>query len=286
MKTLFRLFLLVSIISIGIIFYLNAQTPEQVIFEPRDKEIVEELLKKLGQENNTSTPELVVKIGMELLGTPYVAHTLEKEPEQLVVNLRELDCTTFAENCLAIARTIKSGKPTFNQYLKNLRNIRYRDGIINGYPSRIHYFSDWIWENNQNKVIKDVSKEIANTRYSKTINFMSTHPGEYVQLKNAANIPLIIKQEKTLSGKELYYVPEEKIAVLESKLNDGDIAGITASIAGIDILHVVILIRKEGSIHLLHASQTGGKVMISDETLEDYLKNSKSGNGIMVARPL
>jgi hypothetical protein len=285
MKTMFRLFILVSIISIGIIFYLNAQTPEPAVFETRDKEIVDGLLKKFGHETNASTSELVVKIGTELLGTPYVENTLEKEPEQLVVNLRELDCTTFAENCLAIAGTIKTGKPNFNHYLKTLQNIRYRNGIIDGYPSRIHYFSDWIWENNKRNVIQDVSSEIAGTRYIKTINFMSSHPESYRQLKNAAFIPPLIKQEKEISKREMFYLPEEKLAEYENQLKEGDIAGITTNIPGLDILHVVILIRKNDKIHLLHASQTAGKVIISEETLIDYLKNSKSGNGIMVARP-
>lgn len=286
MKTMFRLFMLVSIISIGIIFYLNAQTPEPAVFEPRDKEIVEGLLKKFEHETNIPTSELVIKIGTELLGTPYLAHTLEKEPEQLVVNLRELDCTTFAENCLAIALTIKDGKPNFNHYLKSLQNLRYRNGIIDGYPSRIHYFSDWIRENDKRNVVKDVSSDISGTRYIKAINFMSTHPESYKQLKNAAFIPPLIKQEKEISKREMYYLPEEKLAEYENQLKDGDIAGITTSIPGLDILHVVILIRKNDRIHLLHASQTGGKVIISEETLEEYLKNSKQGNGIMVARPL
>ena len=286
MKTIFRLFILVSMISIGIIFYLNAQTPEPVAFEPRDKEIVEGLLKKFGHETNIPTSELVVKIGTELLGTPYVAHTLEKEPEQLVVNLRELDCTTFAENCLAIALTIKDGKPNFNHYLKSLQNLRYRNGIIDGYPSRIHYFSDWIRENDKRDVVKDVTSELGGTRYIKAINFMSTHPESYKQLKNAAFIPPLIKQEKEISKREMYYLPEEKLAEYGRQLKDGDIAGITTSIPGLDILHVVILIRKNDKIHLLHASQTAGKVVISEETLEEYMKNSKRGNGIMIARPL
>ena len=228
----------------------------------------------------------MIKVGSYFLGVPYVAHSLEIEPEQLVINLRELDCTTFAENCLAITKTIKSGNPDFDEYLRNLQSIRYRDGAINGYPSRVHYFSDWMYENSKNGFLTEVSKEIAGTRYTKTVNYMSTHPDSYKQLKNVAFLPLIIRQEKELSAREMYYIPEEKIAELENKLQDGDIAGITTGIVGIDILHAIILIRIDGRIHLLHAPQSGGKVLISDETLEDYLKNSKSANGIMVARPL
>lgn len=282
MKNLRHLVVFMLFFGLAPLLRVNAQ----VLFEPGDKEIVEKLLHKFAGEKATPTGDLVVKVGKELLGTTYVAHTLEKEPEQLIVNLRELDCTTFAENSLAIARTIKSDNPGFKKYLGILQNIRYRKGIINGYNSRNHYFSDWMYENAKQGFLREVSKEIAGTRYPKTVNFMSTHPENYRQLKNVALIPEIISKEKEISSREMFFIPEESIAALENKLQDGDIAGVTTGISGIDILHAIILIRIDGRIHLLHAPQSGGKVLISDETLEDYLKNSKSANGIMVSRPL
>ena len=39
------------------------------------------------------------------VGRPYAASTLEREPERLVVNLREWDCTTLVESAVALART-------------------------------------------------------------------------------------------------------------------------------------------------------------------------------------
>jgi hypothetical protein len=224
-------------------------------------------------------------VGSFFKETPYVAHTLETEPEQLVINLRELDCTTFAENCLAIARTVKSENPSFETFTKELQNIRYRNGEINGYPSRIHYFSDWIFENNKRNFVRDISKEIANTPYPLQVNFMSTHPKSYVQLKDSTLIPVIAGQEQEISKRKMYFIPEEKIVEFENLLKNGDIAGITTSIKGMDISHVVILQRVAGRVHILHASQTANKVILSEETLEEYLKNSKSATGIMVARP-
>ena len=55
----------------------------------------------------------------KLIGIPYVASTLEvNRKEQLVVNLRQLDCTTFVENSLALALTHQSGKKTFREFCK------------------------------------------------------------------------------------------------------------------------------------------------------------------------
>jgi hypothetical protein len=84
----------------------------------------------------------------------------------------------------------------------------------------------------------------------------------------------------------MYYIPEEKLAEVENSLQDGDIAGITTTINGMDISHVVILQRVAGRIHILHASSAAKKVILSEETLDEYLKSSKSATGIMVARPL
>lgn len=260
---------------------------EKIISEPLDKNILSEILELLSAEKDAPTAVLMVKAGIFFKETPYIAHTLETSPEQLVINLREMDCTTFAENCLAIAKTIQSGQNTFEKFVTELKEIRYRDDKINGYPSRLHYFNDWIYDNQKKGFVKDVSKEIANTPYNKVVNFMSTHPASYKQLKDSSQlVQTIAKQEKEISARKLYYIPETKISEVENQLKEGDIAGITTSITGLDIAHVGILIRVDGHIHLLHASSMGEKVMVSKETLADYLLNSKSATGIMVARPL
>ncbi len=260
---------------------------EKIIYQPKDKEILEQVLELYATDKEATTSALMIKVGSFFKGTPYVAHTLETAKEQLIVNLREMDCTTFAENCLAISRTIQSDSQTFEQFTSELQNIRYRDGKIDGYPSRLHYFCDWIYNNVEKNLIRDMSEEIAQTPFSKEINFMSTHPGSYRQLKDSISlVDRIAIQEKEISSRKMYFIPETRIAEVESKLMDGDIAGITTEIEGIAIQHVIILIRQKGHIHLMHASSKSEKVVVSDLTLEEYLLNSKSANGIMLARPI
>ena len=128
--------------------------------------------------------EVIVEIGKNFLETEYVAHTLEKEgDEQLVINLTGLDCTTFLETALTFARCIKKGKTSIDDYQKELTLIRYRDGKINQYPSRLHYFSDWIYNNQQKGIVKDISKEIGGKKIKFSVNFMSENPKYYKQLK-------------------------------------------------------------------------------------------------------
>jgi len=116
---------------------------------------------------------------------------------------------------------------------------------------------------------------------------MSTHPAAYQQLKDSSQlVQLIAQQEKFISTRKMYYIPEEKLAGVEDQLQEGDIVGITTGISGLDIAHTGILVRVDGRIHLLHESSLAEEVVVSKETLENYLLNSKSATGIMVARPL
>lgn len=284
-------------VSLSIIYLLltsctfkgNVETEKfKTVSTQEDKEIVEQIFELFAEETNSPTSVLMVKLGTYFEGTPYVAHTLEKEgEEQLVVNLRGLDCTTLVENCLALSKTIQSGEHTFGQFTKELKNVRYRSGKIEGYPSRLHYTTDWIFDNQQKKLVRNLSKEIGATPYPKEINFMSTHTDSYQQLKDSSHLVQIIAQkENDINSRQHFYIPEEKLAEVENQLMDGDIVGITTSVDGLDISHMGILIRKGGRIHLLHASSAAEKVVLSEETLEEYLLNSKSATGIMVARPL
>jgi len=279
-----KVILLFSIFLFSI-FSINEQN--EVVFQEQDKVILKGIYNKLEKENKKSTAELVALVGKTFLGTPYVAHTLEGEKEQLVINLRELDCTTYAENCLAIARSIKAGKNNFEGFTEELQKIRYRNGLINGYPSRLHYFSDWIYENDRAGRTKDVSKAISNTAYPLQVDFMSTHPASYKQLEsNPGFVKTLSEKEQEISERQMFYLPKQKMSEYENELREGDIVGITTSIDGLDITHAGILVERDGRIHLMHASSVAEKVVISEEPLEDYLNSGSKVTGIMVARPL
>jgi len=252
-----------------------------------DEEICKHILAELQQHSEKSTAELVVFAGKLLMNTPYVAHTLETEPEQLIVNLRELDCTTFAENCLALARTAQTRKPSFKQFKNELQLIRYRGGEINGYPSRLHYFSDWILDNDKKQTVKAVSEAIGNIKFEKTINFMSEHPNSYKPFENnAVFIEALHKQEQELTNANLYYIPTEKLETVKHLIKNGDIFGITTNIDGLDITHVGIAVFNGDELYFMHASSKAEQVILSEETLFEYLQNQKTATGIMIARPL
>lgn len=239
---------------------------------------------KLNQFAKTNKDSLFLSIAKSFIGTPYVGGTLDQSIEEnLVVNLSQLDCFTFVESSLALYLTINSQGKNLSNYAQKLQNIRYRGGKNCGYTSRLHYFSDWITDNQKKGIIADKTKEIGGSPTFFAIDFMSTHPTAYKQLKNDSSlVPEIARKEKELAATTFYVVSKENIKEIEPKLNEGMIVGITTNISGLDFSHVGILVRKEGRIHLLHASSDMGEVVISDVPLSEYLARNKRQTGIAV----
>jgi hypothetical protein len=231
---------------------------------------------------------VVVEVGQTFLGTEYVGNVLEAPgDEHLVVNMTGLDCVTFYENSLVIARCVKLKKMTFDEYKKQLQLIRYRGGILNGYTSRLHYTSDYFYDNDKRGIWKNITKELGGSRYVKTLNFMSTHPENYRQIReSAAVLKEITVLETEISKRDNYYVPKDKVEQISCKLQDGDIIGITTNVEGIDTSHTGVIVRQSGIAHLMHAPLAGKKVQISEKPLHDYLAANKRQTGIIVVRPL
>lgn len=229
--------------------------------------------------------QLAIAVGKDFLGTPYVAKTLELgDQEQLVIDLQGLDCTTFLENVVVFSRLTQQDRLDFEAFQKELEWVRYRDGQQGDYSTRLHYFTEWIANNEQKGIIRDVTQEIGGIPYPKKINFMSTHRSAYKQLSSDAFLQEIEKAELRLNGMKRYYIPKADIQSLESGIQSGDLIAITTTIKGLDVSHVGMAIEKNGRIHLLHASTKSNKVEISQVPLADYLARSKSQAGIMVCR--
>jgi hypothetical protein len=232
--------------------------------------------------------DVVVEIGKTFVGAPYLANALEVSGEErLVVNMRGLDCVSFYENAVVLARCIKKGTMTFDAYKEELQLIRYRGGRIDGYESRLHYTSDYIYDNEKKGVWKDITKAIGGEPFKKTINFMSTHPEAYRQIReNKELLPKIVAMEEEIMKRDISFVPKDRVETVLPKLRNGDILGITTSFEGLDTSHTGILVKEHGRTRFMHAPLAGKKVVISESTLPEYLSGNKKQTGIIVARPL
>ncbi len=231
--------------------------------------------------------EVVAAIGVSFLEAPYKAYTLEVPGEErLIVNLNEFDCVTFVESVLAIARCVKLGTTTYEAFTKQLQLIRYRNGVIDGYPSRLHYFCDWIDDNEAKRVVRNLAPALKGIPLEKTVNYMSTHRSAYRQMKNTSVYQAIVKTEHELNRRTHFYLPKDRITSVSDEIQDGDIVGITTSVEGLDVSHTGFAYRSTGLLRFLHAPLSSGTVQISKRSLVDYLGQEPSRTGIMIARPL
>ena len=233
---------------------------------------------------------LVLFFARKFLGVPYVASTLENNAdERLVINLRQLDCTTFVENVLALTLCTQNGKTTFADFCDQLRKIRYRNGKV-GYPTRLHYFSEWISDNVRMGYVEET--QAPNPPFSAVqtlqINFMSTHVDKYPMLvRTPAFVKPIAQMESELCGKTCRYIPKAGIlnnAACKQAVKDGNILALVTSRAGLDTSHVGFAVWKKDGLHLFHASSLQKKVVEDKSLLRSYMKKQKSQLGIRVVK--
>ena len=233
--------------------------------------------------------EVIAEVGISFLGTEYVAGTIDENPDEevLVIKIKGLDCVTFVENTLVMSRLIKKGKTNIEYYENELEFIRYRDGNNTGYTSRLHYFTDWIYDNECKGVAKDITYDIGGIPYNKNINFMTKHTKSYKQLHgNNKNISRIKEVESAMNERELFYIPKSMVDDYYDFLQTGDIIATTTDIGGLDVTHTGFIFKEDGKTYFMHASSTENEVVISYKQLKQYLQSNKKQTGIIVARPL
>lgn len=245
-------------------------------------------------KNAASQPSgtnLIIYIAEQLKGIPYVAHTLEpNNNERLIINLRQLDCTTFVEQVSALYLCVKEHKTTFADYCKMLQKLRYEGGAEPHYTKRLHYYSSWI----EDKKSMDICKEIQspNPPFTKvqrlSLNWMTTHVNDYRMLKdNPSWVPQIRKMEQKMEGRQYRYIPKEQIKntrLLRNTIKDGDIIAIITNKKGLDTQHLGFALWHKDGLHLLNASSIHKKVIDEPMTLRTYLYKHPSMPGLRIIR--
>ncbi len=260
-----------------------------ILYKKTDSVRVERIIKKASAIKSRS--DVIVFIGKQLVGTPYVAHTLEQGEERLVINTSELDCTTFVENVLAMYLCVKNGKHRFADFCDYIRQVRYDKGMVS-YPSRLHYFTSWIASNTDKGLVEEVSTPTPPFSATQTISvgYMSANPDKYDALRgNSQMVRVIAATEKSINGRRYKYIPKQRLndsRLLAKYVRSGDIIALTTNKKGLDISHVGYAVWMNGSLHLMNASSIHHKVVIEPMTMYQYAKRHPSQTGIRVIRVL
>lgn len=258
--------------------------------EFRTRETFHKIIKQAKGEEWRSLPigECMGNIGLLFAGTEYVAGTLEGEgPEACRVDLTGLDCVTFFENVLCISRILKKEKTSFDDFKDEISFTRYREGMLTDYTSRLHYTSDWIYDNEKKKVVTNITKEIGGEEFPFKVSFMSKNPHFYHSLKEFPEfIETIAMLEKEINKRKHWYIPKSKIKEAQKHIQTGDIIALATDKEGLDYGHTGLAYRDErGKMRFLHASQRKKKVLLDTE-LYEYTQSIETHVGITVARPL
>ena len=255
---------------------------------PQDSVFVTRLLAEVRSQSDTNIPLFFAR---KFIGRPYVAHTLEVGNDRsVVVNTRELDCTTLVENVTALTLCAYQKHYTYQDFLNQLVRMRYAGGQMNGYTSRLHYFTEWIVESSRKGIATEIQQPVPPyTGIQKIkVGYMSTHPSAYAALKKHPEyVKDIRKRENSINGKTFRYIPKSKIAntrLLRQAVHDGDIIAITCRKAGLDIAHLGFAVWRKDGLHLLNASMLHKKVVEEPMTLYTYLQKHPSHTGIRVLR--
>lgn len=268
------------IILIALSFSLNSKP----YLQESDEDIYN---RKVQNAKGVALDDFTLNIAKSFLNRPYKAHTLEgNQTEKLVVNLREFDCSTFVESCIAMGLTYRKDDISFEKFKKYLQRLRYyKNGKIKGFESRINYFSDWLYTHNEDGLLQDVTASMGGVEWKKNINFMSTNWKKYPFPNDNELLEKIQKIEEKINEQRYTYIPKSKVKFIENQFLNGDIIGITTNINGLDITHEGFAIRlQDKRVYLLHASSDFKRVMVTDKPLVEYLAKNKNQTGIMVAR--
>ena len=265
-------------------------------YKAQDSVRVESLLREashLPQGTNR-----VLFFARRFMGVHYVAHTIEVcDPERLVINLDELDCTTYVDVVTALVLASRSGKTRFADFCDFLQRQRYRGGVVNDYTSRNHYFSSWIMFGQENGLVREITgRDCRGYSPFKAVqrikaNYMTKNPGQY---KALAAHPEFLKgirtQEDEISGMEVQYIPNSELGLPRKKLSciqNGDILAMVTSKEGLEISHLGFAVwHRDGSLHLLNASSLHKKVISDPLSLQKYMQRQPRNLGIRVIRIL
>lgn len=273
----------------ALFFIISVHLNAAVCYTKADSIKVMKLLeqgKKLSKDKN-----IILFYARQLIGVPYVAQTLEvNKQEQLIVNLRQLDCTTYVENVLALTLCTENKKlPTFADFCYYLRMLRYEGGKVD-YPTRLHYFTAWISDNTKLGFVHEIQANSAPFTKVQTldVDYMSQHIDNYPMLKAHPEwIQAISKMEQQLTGKKFHYIPKAQIAdnsLYRKTIKDGDIIAIITSKKGLDTSHIGIAVWHKDGLHMLNASQIRHKVVEESMLLRTYMSKHPMQIGIRIVR--
>lgn len=284
---------LIALVTLSLsVSYIYAQAdtlllPESgvsVITGKKDIKLAEKIMGEMAPlQKSATTQELMIIAAKKLLGTPYVAGTLDEgDKERLRIYLTKTDCIIFVETCLNLALAVKQygQEADFLKFADLVRQSRYRNGVVVNYSDRVHYTTEWIRSLEKRGLAEDATRQSGGVRLYHPINYMSRHPQNYKQLNAPNDLKVIKKAEEELNATPFYFIPTRSIRSMEDKIESGSIIAYRSAISGLDIAHVALALVEGDDVKFIHASMAEKRVVIDKKTVADYVQGRKNLTGI------
>ncbi len=255
--------------------------------EESDTTRITEMLKEAAKLKFANASARTEWFGRQFIGTAYVGHTLEGDHEALTVNLDELDCTTFVETALALAYTAGERRSGWQNFVYNLRRIRYRGGEVDGYGSRLHYICDWAMDNMHRGNVTDVTRDLPKCKYVvRTIDYMSSHSDSYPALADSTELSRIKTVENGYRNHRFPYIKTSDLGSKDvlASLRPGDVLAFVSNLKDLDVTHMGLVVKDGDKLKALHASSSNGAVEVSETALPDFVKRNRAWIGVRVFR--
>jgi len=242
-------------------------------------------------QTGESFGELVARSGTAQLGTPYYNHPQTTEPEQFSIALDTFQCVSFVESTMALSRCIWKNENNEDCFIKEVKESRYRDGEVDGYASRLHYFFDWLSNNSERGRLTPLTRAFGGRKFKrrrqkKLFSIMTSRPKRYPALLNPSVFHDIQSIENSLNSQHPYVLRRKQLTGLNDRLENGDVVAVVTNTRGILISHTgFILKNSDGKARFLHASSYHERVVVSENDIADYISRDKSRLGILIYRP-
>ena len=267
------------VLLLTIVFNMQATSADSIHYhhQPTDTAIIHKILRETRMAGFDNPADRLVYAARKLVNTPYKSGTLEGTTEQLTINMSELDCTTLVENAIALAFTAAVDTAMADEFAQNLRNIRYRGGVVNGYASRLHYVSDWIADDAERGNFSEVTSQFAKTTHRRSYPALLASDTLFEQMK---------KVESDWVNYRYHYIPVQLLAseAASSWFKNGDIVLFTTSTKGLDVSHMGIIVIERGVPYLLHASSKARRVVVEKQSLYNYVTSNNVISGVRIVR--
>lgn len=246
--------------------------------------VLNAILKKHKQDAGLPLDQLLPKVGLSLSDRP-VRHgmTYLNQIEQPVFFLTHFDPFSLVDNTVALALTVKYGPQSLDGFMSWLEKVRYRDGRCNGYASRLHYFSDWIYDLDRRGLLSEMTKIWGGVEdKSKVCKVTDCQPPSSTE---DSLVTAMRPVEEAISKRKTYFLPFPVAKSHLDSLKTGDIVGFTSFHHGLDVINAGIVIRKEDGPYLLFTKPEIQKVSVSFAPIGHILfDKNKIYSGIKIAR--